>query len=211
MNTFSKITLIAALAFAPNLHAAELETKPQEMKDGGWIRIHGLVSGMPQPNAFDLDYGYGQITVEMDDWSPEPDGYKLVAGDEVQVTGRVDQTTFDRTTIEASKVRVENYEETYYANADDEEEPFQNMTQSTEVASTVLQGQITQMTEGHFTIQTGDTTIQIDATNLSNDLSESNLEVGDTVHVAGMMERSFFADREFKAIKVLRVETASKA
>jgi len=211
MKTLWKWTLTAALAFAPALQAAELETKPREMRDGGWIRIHGVVSGMPQPNAFDLDYGYGKITVEMDDWSPEPDGYKLVAGDEVEVTGRIDQTLLDRTTVEAAKVYVENYEKTYYANAKDEEEPFQEMTQSTEVASTVLQGTITKMTEGHFTIETGDLTIQVDATNLSQDFDQAKLEVGDVVHVAGMMERSFFADREFKATRVLRIESAAEA
>jgi hypothetical protein len=39
----------------------------------------------PRADAFTLDYGRGQILVEMDDWDWYQEGYNLVAGDHVIV------------------------------------------------------------------------------------------------------------------------------
>lgn len=47
-------------------------------------------------------YGDGNITVEMDNDDRDADGYKLMKGDEVRVSGMIDDDFYNLTSIEAS-------------------------------------------------------------------------------------------------------------
>ena len=94
--------------------------------DSGWINLGGeVVSTLP--TSFILDYGNGTVTVEMDDWDWYREGQALAEGDEVVVTGRVDNDLYDEKKIEASSVYVQNLNSYFYASGADEE----NLTVST--------------------------------------------------------------------------------
>ena len=76
---------IAAPATAQQAHPP----KPYAKQDSAWISIDGTVESIMR-DRFTLDYGPGVITVEMDDSTRDADGYKLMNGDKVRVTGRID-------------------------------------------------------------------------------------------------------------------------
>ncbi len=127
--TFASFTLFALPAVAVN---------PYAMEDNSWISINGEVTSVTA-DAFELDYGDGQITVEMDDGDRDADGYKLMMGDEVRVSGMIDDDFYDLTTIEASSVYVKNIDTYFYASAMDEEDIGYTII-SPSVTDTVVQG-----------------------------------------------------------------------
>ena len=88
--------------------------------DDGFITLDGVVV-RAGPEAFVLDYGDGEVTVEMDDWDWYREGQALAVGDEVTVSGRFDEDLYEQGKVEASVVYVENLQTAYYASAADEE------------------------------------------------------------------------------------------
>ncbi|MDZ7782331.1 MAG: hypothetical protein U5K56_05075 [Halioglobus sp.] len=70
----------------------------------------------------ELDYGQGNITVEMDDSDRDADGYKLIEGDRITVSGVVDDDFYESTKIEAASVYVEELGTHFYASSIDEED-----------------------------------------------------------------------------------------
>ena len=89
--------------------------------NGSWITLSGRVVGTG-PDRFQLDYGSGRITVEMDDWDWFHEGRELLAGDDVTVTGRIDKDLYEQKKIEASSVYVKNLGAIFQANPQDEED-----------------------------------------------------------------------------------------
>lgn len=176
----------------------------KERTPGTMIRISGVVDDVPLPNSFELDYGDGEILVEFDDWDPEPDAYKVKKGDEVIVTGRLDDDFMHGKTLEAGSVYVTDIEETYYANPKDEEEPFANMSKDMEKLSTVVQGKVVSTTDQKFILKSSNQEIQIDVSGITNNIKQSDIKAGDVVRVAGRLQRSFFNDREINAVAVIR-------
>ena len=96
--TFIAFTLFSASAFAQNPYA-----KP----DNSWISIHGTVTSV-SADEFELDYGDGLISVEMDDGDRDADGYKLVKGDEVRVSGTIDDD-FYKPVAYMSKILIRTF------------------------------------------------------------------------------------------------------
>ena len=54
-----------------------------------------------EDDQFTLDYGNDSIVVEMDDGDEDADASHLIVGDEVSVSGVVDDDFFEQATIEA--------------------------------------------------------------------------------------------------------------
>lgn len=104
--------------------AATVETPAQRLADawnGSWITLSGRVVGKGA-DRFQLDYGTGRVTVEMDDWDWFSEGNNLLAGDNVTVTGRIDRDFLEQKKIEASSVYVNSLGTVFYANPQDEED-----------------------------------------------------------------------------------------
>lgn len=85
-NVAKTCSLVAAASL---LALPALAADPYAKPDDTWISLSGTVQGVVA-DAFTLDYGEGMITVEMDDGDRDADGYKLVDGDKVTVTGVID-------------------------------------------------------------------------------------------------------------------------
>ena len=109
--TFTAFSLLATPVIAENPYAKD---------DNSWISINGEVTSV-SADEFELDYGDGTITVEMDDGDRDADGYKLLRGDEVRVSGLIEDSFFETTTIDASSVYVKNIDTYFYASAIDDE------------------------------------------------------------------------------------------
>ena len=88
-------------------------------KDRDWISLNGKILST-MPTAFLLDYGTGNVLVEMDDWDWYQEGKVLKPGDEVIVAGYVDKNRLNES-VEASGVYVKNLGTYFHASGADEE------------------------------------------------------------------------------------------
>ncbi|MHA6492859.1 hypothetical protein ACX0MV_06365 [Pseudomonas borbori] len=204
MNTFKKNllalslgSLVATSALAQDQQAVQ---KPYEKANNSWISISGKVTSAAA-DTFVLDYGNGVITVEMDDWDWYREGYKMLSGDDVVVYGRIDDDIFEVAKIEAQSVYVKGLNSYFRANDADEEDLVFSVNPV--AATTVVQGTVVSIDGRDINVSAGGSTLSVDtATMPYNPLDKQGyqqIEVGDRISAVGVMEPSFFADRELKA------------
>ena len=194
--------VMAALLTAP---VACQDTDPYERADNSWIVIDGTVESV-MADQFILDYGDGLITVEMDDGDRDADGYVLAEEDRVSVSGRIDDDLFENTTIEASSVYIENLGTTFHASPLDEEDmggPVAVIAGPVEVSRMVMEGTVTAVADGEFTLDIGAAEIEVETEMMPYDpLDEEGyqqIEVGDRVRVTGQVDYDFFDGRVLDA------------
>jgi hypothetical protein len=205
--------LVAAMAlvlFPAGTGLAETGNKnPYAAGDRTWININGTVEAV-EADAFELDYGDGVITVEMDDGDRDADAYQLLRGDTVSVTGMIDDDFFTSTSIEAASVYVEEVGTTFYASAVDDEDidrATMNGPGPVGVSEVIVQGEVTDVSRASFVIDNGTRSIAIDVSRLGYDPLDDDgyqrIEVGDRVQVGGEITRDLFEDRELMADSVV--------
>lgn len=198
-------TLMGLLALGALSTAPASAQDPYMQPDDSWISIDGTVEQV-FADRFTLDYGEGLVTVEMDDGDRDADGYKLMSGDKVTVSGMVDDDLFEMTTIEAGSVYVENLGTYFYASSADEEDAFVTITSPVVVSQTVVQGTVTDVTDEEFTISTGSRLIRVETEEMAydplDDLGYQQIDVGDYVSVTGRIDDDFFEGRELVAERI---------
>ncbi len=202
MKRMSMVTGTAALVLALVWLTPAAGQDPYAKADNTWISISGTVESV-MPDAFTLDYGDGIITVEMDDGDRDADGYKLMKGDKVTVSGMIDDDFYESTTIEASSVYVDNLNTYFYASPLDEEDTFVTYWTPVVLSKTVVQGTVTKVNDEEFTLDTGirELTVEVEemAYNPLDDKGYQKIEVGDVVSVTGEMDSDLFEGRELVA------------
>lgn len=207
MRILSAILLGSVLLASP-----ALAEDPYARPDDTWISISGEVESV-SPDTFTLNYGDGLITVEMDDGDRDADAYKLVKGDRVTVNGMIDDDLFETRTIEASSVYVENIGTYFFASAVDEEDVVVTVTTPIVLSRVELQGNVTNVGENQFRIDTGvrEITVEIDDLpyNPLDDDGYQKIREGDWVSVTGVMENGFLQERTLHASSVVTVHKAS--
>lgn len=205
--------LSAALA-ALILPAAAQAQDPYAMPDETWISLDGEVEAV-SADAFILDYGQGLVTVEMDDWDNDADGYKVVEGDQVTVYGAVDDDLFEATTIEASSVYVDGLNSYFYASSADEEDldSFVTVYTPLDPATTVVQGTVVGTRDEEFTLSTGEGLLTVGVEEMPYDPLDDEgfqkLEIGDRVSVRGEVDTDFFDGRQLNAHTVVTLKDRS--
>jgi uncharacterized protein YdeI (BOF family) len=166
-----------------------------------WVTITGEVKSAVG-ESFVLDYGAGDITVEMDDF----DWYNenvLLPGDDVTITGLVDNDFYERRTIEASSVYIDKLQAFRYASSADEEggyyaHPLARYATDDEWIG--ISGTVVSREGEELTVNTGPQEIEVDTEDLARtpDVSE-----GDRVSIYGKMDdNELFDDRELEAYSV---------
>lgn len=194
-------TLLVAATLA--LPATANAVDPERAPDDTWISVSGRVVSTT-PRSFFLDYGEGKIQVEMDDFDFDADGRKLLANDEVVVRGRVDDAMFEKKTIEAASVYVEDLNTYFYANPADEEDFDMWSVRTPIVVSEVeLTGTVQSVVGREFTIDSGAHDIQVDTMALGYDPTDDagylKVETGDRVKVGGTIDNAVFDETELSA------------
>lgn len=185
---------------------------PGEKPAGSWITVNGTVVSATD-NSFRLDYGEGLITVEMDDWDWYGDAYMLLDGDNVTVRGIIDDDLFEKRTIEASSVYVENLNSYFYANPADEEDMSYVLAYPTVTIRPLedgswlnVSGTVASIDGREFTLDTGGDTIEVDTDemiyNPLDDEGIQQIDKGDYVSVSGALDLGFFEGREIEAYAV---------
>ncbi|NIQ96097.1 MAG: hypothetical protein GWN87_19275 [Desulfuromonadales bacterium] len=200
---FTSVAAVAVLLAAPT--AAE---SPYERANNTWISISGEVESV-SPDSFWLDYGEGRVLVEMDDGDRDADGYKLIKGDRVTVSGRIDDDFFEQTKIEAGSVYVEKLGTYFYASAMDEEDYNFTIIAPVVVSETVVQGVVTEVDSDQFTIDTAARKVDVETDTLAynplDDKGYQKIGVGDLVRVTGKADYNLFEGHEIKADTVVKI------
>lgn len=207
-STLTKKALVVAVVagcLAISAHAQD----PAEQPDESWISLAGTVTSTTS-DSFRLDYGDGIITVEMDDWDAFGDAWPLMDGDQVTVYGEVDQNLFANTTIEAGSVYVEGLNTFFYASPADEEQYGAWV-----VNADVVPGELTYIgtiksvspMTNTFTLDTGGTELTVDTSALPynplDDEGFQQLDVGDRVSIAAVIDMDFIGDQDLLAESVV--------
>lgn len=197
------ISLITTVFVAVVWVAAE--ENPYTAPDESWITISGKVASTGT-ESFELDYGDGIITVEMDDWDWYDESSALLKGDQVTVQGRMDDDLFEVATIEAASVYVKSLNTYFYANpADEEDVPV--LVLDTQVT---VSGKITSKSGREFTIKTGAQELTVDTINMAydplDDVGFQQLDVGDRVRVVGDMDINVFNEKELTADYIVTLQ-----
>lgn len=181
--------------------------------DESWISISGraIETG---PESFMLDYGRGKVFVEMDshDWYFE--NSEVLDGDHVTVTGKVDDETYEATSIEARNVYVEDLGTYFYASATDEEgrDPSLDMRPSSPVTAgdISITGTISSVDGRRFTMDFGKRQLTIDTAELDynplDDQGYQKLDKGDVVTAVGQVREGTLSDRKLVAESVITMK-----
>ncbi|MBU1187738.1 MAG: NirD/YgiW/YdeI family stress tolerance protein [Gammaproteobacteria bacterium] len=189
-------------------------SSPYMMPDDSWISISGTVANV-MADRFELDYGQGSVTVEMDDGDRDADAYALIDGDKVRVSGLIDDDFMEATKIEASSVHVEKLGTTFYASTADEEDWVDNYVITTPVvpAETQLRGTVTSVAPAvnEFTINSGSREITVDVTSMIydplDDEGYQQIEEGDLVSVTGDIDTGLFENQELQADTIVTLNS----
>lgn len=159
--------------------------------DGGFITLDGTVLSTA-PDTFVLDYGDGEVTVEMDDWDWYREGQALVPGDEVAVTGRFDQDLYEQAKVEASIVYVEDLQTAYYANPADEEALGASAGVTIYPRNVDVTGRVAAVDGTTFTLEAPSGAFRVDVSNLAenplDNEGERRIEAGDRVYAWGDLQ-----------------------
>jgi len=203
------ITTTSALALALTGATAAWAEDPMTEPDDSWISVSGTVESV-SADSFVLDYGEGLMTVEMDDGDRDADGYKLISGDQVTVTGLIDDDFYEARTIEASSVYVDSINTNFYASAVDEEDVNQVIVAvdtPVVISATTVQGEVTAIDAQEFTLDTGLSKMTVDvdemAYNPLDDEGYQKIDVGDRVSVTGQIDDDLFESSELDADSVV--------
>jgi hypothetical protein len=210
-HTKSLVSLIASLGLAFTASGQN----PYAQADATYISLSGTVV-TSDADSFELDYGEGIVTVEMDDWDWYGDAYGIIADDDVTVYGYVDDDLFETTSIEASSVWVEDLNTYFYASGADEEGVGEGYVYTPYIYTTwydydyTVTGKVTSVDGREFTIDTGTREISVDTWQLGyNPLDDQGfLKVakGDRVTVYGDLDLSVFDERELSAEALVKLQ-----
>lgn len=160
--------------------------------DGNWVNISGRVVSTA-PDRFVLDYGRGNVTVEMDDWDWYQEGRAIKPGDEVTVNGRADANLFARKTIEARSVHVKGLNTFFYANASDEETPVVTTVYVPPSPGGIdAKGRVSAIQGREFTLAWANGSVRVDTSTMAENPLDNQgfqqVKVGDELYVWGDLD-----------------------
>ncbi len=202
--------LVGALLGLGAVSVALAQSQKLDRPDSSWISLSGTIAAVGG-DSFTLDFGTGEVLVEMDDWDWYNEAHGLAAGDRVTVYGLIDDDMFERRTIEASAVYVDKWQTYYYASAADEESGYYTYPLSVladEGDWVTVTGTVQSIDGREMTIDTGRFDVDVDTDRLTyNPFAPERLEtveVGSRVSVYGRVDDAdFFEGREIEAVSVV--------
>ena len=181
----------------------------------GYVTISGTVSKVLDSDRFELDYGNGITQVDYDDALHDlfkKTDRKIMVGDKVTVTGKIDNKWFSKREILVSSILhiTNNYIRLYKRPAAHTEGDVPviagiadpSLLQNGRVALTGIISGVA--FAGNFTLRYADGTIQVNASGIN--IPENNrIFTGDVVTVYGKIDNSFFKDRSITAETVEKI------
>lgn len=233
----AKYALIATTMLVP-AGAAFAETDAQALssyEDGAPIVLSGSVTDV-RSDEFDLSYGKGTITVELGDWNWFADETQnLSVGDDVVVSGKIDDDLFEGREIKADNLYVKQ-RYTYYFVEDNYPSynmPVVSMDNADENSSSnvdkadktgdrayydgnfvAMRGTVSDIDGTEFTLtNVDDKSIKIDVSRMTyNPFDKTGWEIedGDRVQVYGEVDDDLFDKREINATSIVTLSEAQQ-
>jgi hypothetical protein len=200
---FGSMTICSAVNYAnqPNIKVNET-----------WISISGTVVD-PKPARFTLDYSKGTMTVDMDGWKWYSENYSKMDGDKVTVYGRLGDTLFEGSIIDATSVYDQKLGKYFYGRSKDEAEEYRDLGGPVfdywikgvpvGVGNVTVRGTVSGISGRTFTIDTGKKKLIVDTSSLPYDpLDKKGYQIinkGDYLSVTGDISESFMTKGELIA------------
>lgn len=212
LTLLTALTAMSLTALSPTVLGDEGQQQPNPYTkpDNSLVTISGTVVD-PGVELFELDYGQGTVTVEMDDWDSYGEARALMDGDVVTVYGRIDDNFFDSTSIEAGAVYVDGLNTYFYASSDDEED-LSYYTPNAWIApasivpnAMTLRGEVTSVAkeDRSFTVSIGNETVEVETDMLGynpvDDKGFQQINSGDWVSVSGTLDYAFMDGQVMRA------------
>lgn len=212
---FALISLCAAgsaLAFNP---------KASHFGDNDWISVTGDVK-TTNMDRFTLAFDEGKITVEMDDWDDYNETRQLNKGEKVTVYGNIDDSFYEKRSIEADVVYVHGRNTFYYANDADEEGDYM-YSHYFSVPTVMIPdgtwmnviGKVKQINGRELVVDTGVYEVTVDTIamgyNPVDNKGLQHIEVGDKISVTGDLDADIFEKNEIMADSIVTLNEAGAA
>ncbi len=185
-----------------------VDTAAERAPDGSLITLSGTIVSA-QADRFRLDYGPGTMIVEMDDWDDTGEAIGLLEDDQVVVYGFVDDDFYERRTIEASTVYVQNLGTYFYASGVDEEDVPPMLLLDIEPRVSV-RGTVQSVQGRELVLGTGPEAIEVDTVSMPynplDDEGYQRIEVGDRIYVSGVLDDDLFDSLEVAADRIAKLD-----
>lgn len=204
MKKRTTIILVAACMTGETAVARE----PYDRLEGSYISLQGKVAAAT-PESFELNYGEGIITVEMDHWEWYPDAYASFEDNDVTVHGYVDEGFYDGKTIIASSIYIDQIGTYFYPSGIDEMSAAAIAGPPGDFDLKIT-GKVTSVRKGELTIDSGDRKLTVDTGQLEfntlDDQGFRRIDIGDRVAVFGDLNQDLFEEREICAEALIKLQ-----
>lgn len=164
-----------------------------------WITLTGEVTAVDS-QFFTLDYGDGQIFVELRDTDLDTKAYAEMDGEDVMVTARLGEGMFSNERLVAQSVIVENMDTVYLADSVDQASADLYLSTASNIEfddeEMVLVGTVKSIGKEALQIEVGDATLTVELDELENAPVDEDgylsLMKGERVRITGELEDDFF-------------------
>ena len=176
------------------------------------VAIEGKVKSVT-PENFTLDYGNGELIVDMDDFNNYGNIASALKGDKVTVFGKTAAVYPGMTEFDADSVWVNGMNTYFYAKDATESDFLRFTVMGNKLPAQGFAGEITDVDSDQFTMKTPEgTDIDVNIEKLGynpfDDEGFQKLKVGDRVWVAGSYDRDLLSDDEMEATHVVTMQKA---
>lgn len=197
--------LALAVVAAPSI-SWSVASSPASFEDGAYAVLGGKVASI-DGDEFMLDYGDGTIKVEMEAWPWEAEAMSkaLRVGDQVTVTGEIDDGWFDERELEADDIYVMR-EFTYFVLEPNPNPAYSRSSSTRSEDGTFIsaRGEVTNIDGQEITIRSKSRELQVDTAEAQFDVSR--LAIGDRVFVEGEIDDGFWDEREISADSIVKID-----
>ena len=184
------------------MQAASASVQPEfRTSESGdtWITLTGEVSAVDS-KFFTLDYGDGNIFVELRDTDLDSNAYAKMKGEEVMVTARLDDGMFSSERLVAQSVIVDGMDTVYLAESVNQASADLYLSTASNIEfddeEMVLVGTVKSIGKEALQIDVGDTTLTVELDELEDAPVDADgyltLMKGERVRITGELEDDFF-------------------
>ncbi len=197
LSVLALCTLFSATMMAQDTRSSG-ENSPLKAAAGSWVGVSGTVESTSK-GTFVLDYGDGNITVNVDPEASNPHEFK--ANEAVTVYGILDEGFFTATTINARTVYL-NSQKSYACSTGNSADEVISFVPAV-YAGTLIHGRVTKVDGTNIMVDEGSRMISVDVATLEAEMKNSTgfpeVDAGDLITAVGTMDKGFFTGRTLEA------------
>lgn len=193
--------------------ASNMETTQNPLpsyQDESRVMLNGIITEV-RNDEFDLNYGEGVITVELDEWGWDDSNMAyLRSGDEVTVNGVIDDDLFEGREVKADNLYLNR--EFVYLTPEKQSNAARNnrnvnMDALEDGSYITMTGVVVEQDGAEFTLRGNGQNLRVNTEDLGyNPFDEDGLQrvqQGDRIQVYGAIDDGFFETRELEADRII--------